>query len=133
VKLVAVFFADKSIDFTVIAKLHIAGFYGAMIDTQQKDHSLLDVQPTYELNKFIQLCKEHGLVNGLAGSIGLQHLNTLIRMSPDFIGMRGGVCDAGNRMSVLLQKKVEAANAMLLKYNNDIGFGSHSPAASLQI
>lgn len=133
IKLVAVFFADTSINLADIKKLQTAGFYGAMLDTQNKNQSLMDVQPMHVLQKFIQTCKLHGLISGVAGSVRLQHLNTVITIDPDFIGMRGGVCDAGNRMANLSQKKVEAANALLLKYNIENGFGSHSLATSLQI
>ncbi|MFV1921362.1 MAG: (5-formylfuran-3-yl)methyl phosphate synthase [Methylotenera sp.] len=133
IKLVAVFFADKMMDLSLITKMQTAGFYGAMIDTQQKCQPIVELQSMYELKKFTEMCKRHHLISGLAGSVGLQHLTSLIILNPDFIGMRGGVCDEGNRTLCLSQKKVEAVNAMLLKYNTDIGFGSQSPATSLQI
>ncbi len=133
IKLIAVFFADKKIDFSLIPKLQACGFCGAMLDTQRKKQSIIDLQPKHILKNFTAICKQHNLMSGLSGSVGLQHLATLIALSPDFIGMRGGVCDADNRTLALSQKKVEAANAMLLKYNSDNGFGSQSPVASLQI
>lgn len=133
IKLVAVFFADKLVDLSLIPKMQTAGFYGAMLDTQQKWRPMVELQSKHELINFIKTCKQHHLISGLAGSVGSQHLASLIDLNPDFIGMRGGVCDAGNRTLGLSQKKVEAVNAMLLKYNSDIGFGSQSPAVGLQI
>ena len=120
-------------DLSLIPKIHTAGFYGAMIDTQQKGHALVELQAMPELIKFIEMCKQHNLISGLAGSVGLQHLTSLIALNPGFIGMRGGVCDAGSRILSLSQKKVEAVNTMLLKYNSGIGFGSQSAAISLQV
>ncbi len=133
IKLVAVFFADKLMDLSLITKMQTAGFYGAMVDTQQKWQPIVELQSMHELKKFTEICKQHHLISGLAGSVGLQHLTSLITLNPDFIGMRGGICDAGNRTLSLSQKKVEAVNAMLLKYNSDIGCGSQSHATSLQI
>lgn len=133
IKLVAVFFADKLMDLALIPKMQTAGFYGAMIDTQQKGHPLVELQAIHELKKFTVISKQHHLISGLAGSVGLQHLTSLIALNPDFIGMRGGVCDEGNRIFGLSQKKVEAVNALLLKYNSGIGFGGQSAAISLQI
>ncbi len=132
-RLVAVFFADKKIDFSLLPKLQACGFRGAMLDTQQKKQSIVDLQPKHILENFTAICKQHNLMSGLSGSVSLQHLSALVSIGPDFIGMRGGVCDLDNRTLGLSQKKVEAANAMLLKYNSDNGFGSQSPVASLQI
>lgn len=133
IKLVVVFFADKLMDLSLIAKMQTAGFYGAMIDTQQKQRPIVELQPMHELRRFTEMCQQHHLIGGLAGSVGLQHLTSLLAMTPDFIGMRGGVCNKGNRALSLSREKVQAVNTLLLKYNSNVGFGSQSRAISLQI
>lgn len=133
IKLVAVFFADKSIDLSLIAKLQTAGFYGAMIDTQQKARPLLDVQSMHLLNEFTRMCKDCSLITGLAGSVSKQHINTILTLKPDFIGMRGGICHEGNRTSSLSREKVEEVSLMLLNYNRSKRAGGCYTGSGLQI
>lgn len=133
IKLVAVFFADKSIDLSLIAKLKAVGFYGVMIDTQQKARPLLDVQSLPLLAEFTQMCKDYGLTSGLAGSVSKQHINMLLTLQPNFIGMRGGICHEGNRTSSLSREKVEEVSLMLLKYNKTKSAGGSYTCSGLQI
>lgn len=133
IKLVAVFFADKSIDLSLLATLQAAGFYGAMMDTQQKARPLLDVQSMHSLSEFTRMCRDCGLISGLAGSVSKQHINTLLTLKPDFIGMRGGICHEGNRTSSLSREKVEEVSLMLLNYNRSKRAGGCYTGSGLQI
>lgn len=67
IKVVTVFFADNALDFELIPHLQKSGCYGAMLDTQLKQSSLLVVQPIETLSRFVSVCAEHKLVSGLAG------------------------------------------------------------------
>jgi (5-formylfuran-3-yl)methyl phosphate synthase len=120
IKLVAVFFAEKEIDSKLVQKMSELGFYGAMLDTQTKSHSLLDIQTTKALSSFIALCKGLDLVSGLAGSINKIHIKQLLHYRPDFIGMRGGVCHGNNRICDLEELKVIEVNQLLLNYNKQL-------------
>lgn len=127
IKLVAVFFADKPLDFSLLAALQRSGFYGAMLDTQTKQFSLLEVQSTDVLNGFVHLCIKHHLISGLAGSVRKNHINALIALNPTFIGLRGGVCEEYNRVSELSSSKVCEVKEMLIKYNKSkLGKGETS-------
>lgn len=117
IKVVAVFFADNAIDLSLILKLQQAGFYGAMLDTQDKQFSLMDVQSTAYLNRFVSECEQSQLISGLAGSIQEQHMNALLQLAPTFIGLRGGVCENHIRASALSASKVYEIKSMLLNYN----------------
>jgi len=119
VKLVAVFFADRPFDFSLLLALHKSGFFGAMLDTQEKRFSLLEAQSAGMLSRFVNLCDKLGLISGLAGSIKMSHMNTLLTLNPTFIGLRGGVCEQYNRTSELSDSKVNAVKDMLLKYNKN--------------
>ncbi len=120
IKLVAVFFADETLDLNMVEALAEAGFYGAMLDTKQKKSSLMEVRSISEIKAFLRLCEQHGLVSGLAGSLNANHIQPLNQLAPTFIGMRGGVCAENNRTSTLLKGKVEAAKALLLNYNSSL-------------
>lgn len=117
IKLVAVYFADNELDFSLIPKLQSGGFYGVMLDTQLKQESLLDVQPLEQLKKFVNLSEEHQLMSGLAGSLNKKHIDTLLMLTPGFIGLRGGVCQDKQRASMLMSCKVMEVKALLLNYN----------------
>lgn len=117
IKLVAVFFADEIFGLELLQILARNGFYGAMLDTKLKKAPLLDLLTLAEIRKFLSTCEQWGLVAGLAGSLSQKHLNHLLELHPDFIGMRGGVCQEKDRASKLLSNKVIEAKEVLLNYN----------------
>jgi len=117
IKVVAVFFADKTLDFSLIAKLQKSGFYGAMLDTQFKQSSLLGVQPIETLGIFVANCKQHGLISGLAGSVNKSYIGVLLPLEATFIGMRGGVCQQQDRTATLAGSQIEGIKKVLLNYN----------------
>ncbi len=131
VKLVAVFFADEVIDLKVLSNLKKMGFYGAMIDTQDKRHALMTQKTTDFLYKFTMICKENKLRSGLAGSLRLEQFEGLLEMAPSFIGFRGGVCHDFVRQSTLSPQKVREVCDLLLLYNEHDARSNGSTFSSL--
>lgn len=120
IKLVAVFFADVEVNLALLPTLKNAGFYGAMLDTKNKQYDLLQVQQQDNLRLFIQRCQNYQLKSGLAGSLQPQYIDLLMEINPTYIGFRGGVCENSCRESALNLSKVEEVVNMLRngnKYN----------------
>ena len=117
VKIVAVFFADERVDLTLLPTLKLAGFYGAMLDTKNKHKNLLQTQTKANLALFTQFCHQYHLKSGLAGSLQVQHIDTLSTFNATYIGFRGGVCDNFNRKSNLCGAKILELKKLLLTHN----------------
>lgn len=117
VKLIAVFFADQPMDLTLLKKLKISGFYGAMIDTHKKQQNLLEICRLSTLQSFTQACKEIGLKSGLAGSLKPQHIESVVAINPSYIGFRGGVCASESRVNRLIHHKLVDVKEMLQEHN----------------
>ncbi len=98
VRLVAVFLADQSPDFGLLAALAAAGFRGAMLDTADKCSGGLRAQlPTQELKRFVAEARPRGLMTGLAGSLRARDVAPLLVLNPDLLGFRGALCTGGER------------------------------------
>jgi uncharacterized protein (UPF0264 family) len=83
-----------------------AGADVVMVDTAVKDgRPTFDFMSEKDLEDFIALGHSNGLQVALAGSIGFAHLQTLRRLDPDIMGVRGIVC-GGNRRSAIQEKLV---------------------------
>lgn len=117
VKFIAVFFADQSVDLTLLKKLKHHGFYGAMIDTHKKQPNLLEICTSSTLQMFTQECHKNDLKSGLAGSLKPQHVEALAAINPSYIGFRGGVCAEGIRKNGLMQDKVVNVQILLQEHN----------------
>lgn len=117
IKIVAVFFADRAINSSLLPLLKSAGFYGAMLDTQNKQQNLLQVQHKNQLKLFTQQCHQHRLKSGLAGSLQPQHIDFLMEINPTYIGFRGGVCQNGQRTTTISQSKLHEVFNMLRNGN----------------
>lgn len=77
-----------------------SGAHVAMLDTFYKDGStVFDAMSYNELNDFTRYAHEKGLAVALAGSIRASHLESLLSIGPDIIGIRGAVCKNGDRKS----------------------------------
>lgn len=100
--LIAVLFADALPDFAILGALKSAGFAGVMMDTMDKSRgSLLSVIDETRLIEFVQLCKEKELLCGLAGSLRLSDIATLLPYSADYLGFRGALCQQHQRTARL--------------------------------
>jgi (5-formylfuran-3-yl)methyl phosphate synthase len=117
IKIVAVFFADASLDLNLLTILKKIGFYGAMLDTQSKQNDLLHVQSKKALRHFVLQCEKIGLKSGLAGSLKSQYVEFLCELNPTYIGFRGGVCENSVRNTALSINKVIEVKNMLCAHN----------------
>ena len=117
VKIVAVFFADESIDLNLLKKSQQMGFFGVMLDTKYKQQNLLQSLTTNDLQIFTQKCNQHQLQYGFAGSLKSHDIENLMKFNPTYIGFRGGVCENNIRKSALSPCKVLEVKDMLHTYN----------------
>ncbi len=92
-KLVGVLFADCAPDIEMLARMADNGFAGAMLDTAKKGAGrLLDHMDIAALDRFIERCRKHGLMSGLAGSLEAPDVPRLLPLRPDYLGFRGSLC-----------------------------------------
>lgn len=92
--LIAVLFADQQPDMSIIPVLKQAGFKGVMLDTQDKQRgSLNQIMNSADLQNFVNLAKNQHLLCGLAGSLTLASIPSLLAYQADYLGFRGALCD----------------------------------------
>jgi dihydroneopterin aldolase len=97
-KLIGVMFADRGPDRALVSLLAQAGFAGAMIDTADKGQGrLLDHFDLLALVHFVNACRAHGLLAGLAGSLEAPDVARLVPLASDFLGFRGALCGSVGR------------------------------------
>lgn len=130
-KLVAVFFADELMDFNLLERLKMAGFYGAMLDTRVKHQNLFEVCTKQTLQIFTQICQKNHLKSGLAGSLKAQHVDCLMHINPSYIGFRGGVCEGGMRMDTIAPHKIDNIKNLLHEHNKFNGIAHKSSNLAL--
>lgn len=112
-KLVAVLAADREPDLDLAAVAAIAGFTGVMLDTVDKQGGLLDALDLAEVARFVAAARRAKLQAGLAGSLKVVDVGTLLPLQPDLVGFRGAVCDKGDRRRPLDPARVRAVAAAL--------------------
>ncbi|MGY0071627.1 (5-formylfuran-3-yl)methyl phosphate synthase [Streptomyces sp. QTS137] len=87
-----------------------SGSDGAMLDTAIKDGTrLFDHTPPDVCAEFVRLAHEAGLLAALAGSVKIGDLGELARMNTDIVGVRGAVCEGGDRSAGRIQPQLVAA------------------------
>lgn len=102
VRIVAVFFADRHPEISLLPILAALGLTGVMLDTAEKRYgSLRQILTDQELQDFITRARSLGLLVGLAGSLRLEDIASLLEIGPDYLGFRGALCEAGQRTSDL--------------------------------
>ena len=80
-----------------------------MLDTAIKDgKTLFDAMALNEIKDFVGMAKEMNLFVALAGSIKVEHIETLQSIWPDIIGLRGAVCDGPDRRSRISVEKTKS-------------------------
>lgn len=96
--LIAVCFADRFDPTPILATLAEGGCRGVMVDTADK-HSgcLTELWTSPRIARFVALAREHGLLCGLAGKLGLQDIPSLIGYQADYLGFRSALCGGGDR------------------------------------
>lgn len=71
----------------------------AMLDTFDKTtkKSIFDILSNSILEDFIARSREKNISVALGGSIKISHIPILKKLQPDIVGIRGAVCDGGDR------------------------------------
>ena len=105
-KLIGSLFADNllyegGIDPDLMVKLAKEGQCdGFLIDTLVKDgRNLFDFVPEERLKEMVIEGKELGMSTALSGHLKMSDLDELSRVTPDIVGVRGAVCQKGDRAS----------------------------------
>ncbi len=120
VKLVAVFFADRAPDFSLLALLVEHGFAGAMLDTAGKNGGrLLDHLDIARLDRFVAECRRLGLRAGLAGGLELPDIPRLLLLAPDLLGFRTALCGAHGRAGAIEAGNVAMVRALIPGFGSD--------------
>jgi uncharacterized protein (UPF0264 family) len=113
-RLVGVLLADEGIALELVAPARAAGFAGLMLDTADKRRgSLPDVVSSEDLRRFVSVCQGAGLFAGLAGSLRAEHVPQLLRLAPDVLGFRGGLCRQGERTSEIDPEAVRKVRSVI--------------------
>ena len=97
VRLVGVLFADRFADFEGPCwLLKEAGFAGVMVDTADKGNgSVRKCAADEKLGRFVRAARECGLLCGIAGSLGVDDIEPLREIGPDYLGFRTALCEGG--------------------------------------
>ena len=75
---------------------------GWLIDTLTKDgRNLFDFIPESELRDMVLSGKKSGMSTALSGHLKMDDLDELARINPDIVGVRGAVCQKGDRESAV--------------------------------
>jgi FolB domain-containing protein len=110
-KLVGVLFADCQPDLNLLRLMAEHGFAGAMLDTDKKtDGRLLEHMGVAALDRFVNQCREEGLLSGLAGSLEAPDVPRLLPLQPNYLGFRGSLCQGRSR-----EAAIDAASVRLIR------------------
>jgi (5-formylfuran-3-yl)methyl phosphate synthase len=114
VRLVAVQFADRAPDQSLLAVAAEVGFAGAMLDTATKSSGrLLDHMDLPALRRFVDACTQNGLLSGLAGSLEAPDIPRLLLLRPGFLGFRGALCGPDGRAGRIASESVRQIRALI--------------------
>lgn len=87
-----------------------SGADAAMLDTAIKDGTrLFDHMPPDACAEFVRLAHAAGLLAALAGSVQRTDLASLTRIGTDIVGVRGAVCEGGDRNAGRIRPHLVAA------------------------
>jgi len=114
--LVAVLFADRERDATLVARCADAGLRGVMLDTADKRAGgLRRLWSDVQLGAFVAAARRARLLVGLAGSLGIDDVDPLLALAPDYLGFRGALCRAGERRAGIDPGALRALRARIPK------------------
>ncbi|MEU0751285.1 (5-formylfuran-3-yl)methyl phosphate synthase, partial [Streptomyces albogriseolus] len=87
-----------------------SGADAAMLDTAVKDGTrLFDHVPPDVCAEFVRLAHASGRLAALAGSVRQDDLGELTRIGTDIVGVRGAVCEGGDRNAGRIRPHLVAA------------------------
>lgn len=109
VAIIAVFFADMDFETDyAIQYAKQARLKGVMLDTAHKGSgSLLKHKNILQLEYFVNRAKQNNLLTGLAGSLTVEDILTLIKANPNYIGFRTALCTSKDRTSHLDRNAIQ--------------------------
>jgi (5-formylfuran-3-yl)methyl phosphate synthase len=111
VNFVAVLFADRAHDLSLLPRLAKAGFKAAMLDTAAKGKlRLVDHVDIAGLKDFVDRCHELKLTAGLAGSLEPPDIARLLPLEPTLLGFRGALCTNHDRT-----QRINASHVKLVR------------------
>lgn len=114
VRLVGVLLVDHGVDLDLVAVARAAGLAGMMLDTADKRRGALpDVVASDALARFISAVHAAGMFAGLAGSLRAEHVSSLLRLAPDVLGFRGGLCRQAERTDSIDAEAVRAVRRVI--------------------
>lgn len=91
----------------LVEAAHLSGCDAVLIDTYIKDgRSLFDNMNFKECAEFCNIAKGYKMEVALAGSVNQDNLADIFKIQPSFIGVRGAVCESGNRANKMTHKKI---------------------------
>jgi hypothetical protein len=101
---------------------------GFLIDTLVKDgRNLFDFVPEDRLKEMVLEGKELGMSTALSGHLKMSDLDELSRVNPDIVGVRGAVCQKGDRDSRVHWESVsEFKNQLDLRQTGEINVYSEN-------
>ena len=121
-KIIIVCFAERSISETVIQQLVDSGICGLMLDTAEKSNGSLTEKLSFaEISRFVAITRKHGVLCGLAGSLGVSDVGMLKRLEPDYLGFRGALCATSRQGEISARRVVNIKSALTAEDgSNDI-------------
>ena len=138
-KLIGSLFADNllydgGIDPDLMVKLAKEGQCdGFLIDTLVKDgRNLFDFVAEERLKEMVLEGKELGMSTALSGHLKMSDLDELSRVNPDIVGVRGAVCQKGDRDSRVHWESVSEFKTQLdLRQTGEVNVYSENGAPSV--
>ena len=107
-------FADHGADNALISLMRACGFAGAMLDTARKGAGrLLQHASITALQDFVVLCRTHGLLAGLAGSLETPDIPRLLLLEPDYLGFRSALCGSADRNGRIDPEAVDIVRGLI--------------------
>ena len=108
IAIIAVFFADMEFDTDkAINMAKLARLKGVMLDTARKDtRGLLQHKNILQLEYFVNRAKQNDLLIGLAGSLRIEDIPSLLKADPDYIGFRTALCTSKERTNHLDRRAI---------------------------
>lgn len=115
---VIVLFAEDYAGPAGLGKLLRLNITGLMLDTKNKTgRGLTEIQDIAALGAFVRMAGRRGLLSGLAGSLRYNDIEPLAALLPDYLGFRGALCAAGNRLNPLDRNRVKKIREALTRFD----------------
>jgi dihydroneopterin aldolase len=126
VHLVGAFFVDGGgADFSALALLAQHGFKAAMLDTAEKGAGrLMTHLGIADLSRFVESCREAGLMSGLAGALETPDITRLLLLQPGFLGFRGALCHGSRRTEQLDSEAVKIVRDLIPRESASADFAA---------